>query len=178
MHYTARLTAPNPAPGHHWPMPSLETPGHFRASAGQSFVGSLLLSTESWCTESSVCACQESLSYSCVSSGSSMVGLMVTSSKRAYAIPKSATPRAPAPVTVHCWAVPPQEMIKHSSVSVSVGSLKRQRNQRSNCQYPLDHQKSQRVPEKNIYFRFIDYAKGFDCVDHNKLWEILQEGFP
>ena len=39
---------------------------------------------------------------SCVSSGSSMVGLMVTSSKRAYAIPKSATPRAPAPVTVHC----------------------------------------------------------------------------
>ena len=31
-----------------------------------------------------------------------------------------------------------------------------------------------RVPEK-IYFRFIDYAKAFDCVDHNKLWRILQE---
>ena len=31
-----------------------------------------------------------------------------------------------------------------------------------------------RVP-KNIYFRFIDYAKAFDCVDHNKLWKILQE---
>ena len=28
---------------------------------------------------------------------------------------------------------------------------------------------------KNIYFCFIDYAKGFDCVDHNKLWKILQE---
>ena len=27
----------------------------------------------------------------------------------------------------------------------------------------------------NIYFCFIDYAKAFDCVDHNKLWEILQE---
>ena len=38
----------------------------------------------------------------CVSSGSSVVGLMVTSSKRAYAIPKSAAPRAPAPATVHC----------------------------------------------------------------------------
>ena len=39
---------------------------------------------------------------SCVSSGGSMVGLMVTSSKRAYAILKSAAPRAPAPVVVHC----------------------------------------------------------------------------
>ena len=29
--------------------------------------------------------------------------------------------------------------------------------------------------QKNIYFCFIDYAKVFDCVDHNKLWEILQE---
>ena len=28
--------------------------------------------------------------------------------------------------------------------------------------------------KKNIYFRFIDYAKAFDCVYHNKLWEILQ----
>ena len=31
---------------------------------------------------------------------------------------------------------------------------------------------------KNIYFCFIDYAKAFDCVDHYKLWEILQEGIP
>ena len=29
--------------------------------------------------------------------------------------------------------------------------------------------------QKNIYFRFIDYAKAFDCVDHNKLWKILKE---
>ena len=33
--------------------------------------------------------------------------------------------------------------------------------------------KAGRVPEKNIYFSFIDYAKAFDCVDHNKLWKIL-----
>ena len=33
--------------------------------------------------------------------------------------------------------------------------------------------------QKNIYFSFIDYAKAFDCVDHNKLWKILQEmGIP
>ena len=29
--------------------------------------------------------------------------------------------------------------------------------------------------QKNIYFCFIDYTKAFDCVDHNKLWEILKE---
>ena len=33
--------------------------------------------------------------------------------------------------------------------------------------------------QKNIYFCFIDYAKAFDCVDHNKMWKILQEmGIP
>ena len=33
--------------------------------------------------------------------------------------------------------------------------------------------------QKNIYFCFIDYTKAFDCVDHNKLWEILKEmGIP
>ena len=33
--------------------------------------------------------------------------------------------------------------------------------------------------QKNIYFGFIDYAKAFDCVDHNKLWKILKEmGIP
>ena len=29
--------------------------------------------------------------------------------------------------------------------------------------------------QKNIYFCFIDYAKAFDCVDHNKLWKFLKE---
>ena len=33
--------------------------------------------------------------------------------------------------------------------------------------------------QKNIYFCFIDYAKAFDCVDHNKLWKVLKEmGIP
>ena len=52
--------------------------------------------------QGSVCALQESISQSCVSSGDSVVGLMATSSKRAYAISKSAALRAPAPVAVHC----------------------------------------------------------------------------
>ena len=39
-------------------------------------------------------------------------------------------------------------------------------------------EKSKEIPEK-IYFCFIDYAKAFDCVDHNQLWKILKEmGIP
>ena len=39
--------------------------------------------------------------------------------------------------------------------------------------------KKQKSCRKNIYFCFIDYAKAFDCVDHNKLWKILKElGIP
>ena len=55
---------------------------------------------------------------------------------------------------------------------------KRQRNHRSNCQRTLDHQKSMRVPKKQPLL-FIDYAKAFDCVHHNKLQKILKElGIP
>ena len=35
--------------------------------------------------------------------------------------------------------------------------------------------KKAREFQKNIYFCFIDYAKAFDCVDHNKMWKILRE---
>ena len=43
----------------------------------------------------------------------------------------------------------------------------------------LFHHEQAREFQKNIYFCFIDYAKAFDCVDHNKLWKILEEvGIP
>ena len=52
-----------------------------------------------------------------------MVGSMVTSSKSAYTTPRSAAPRVPAPVAGHCWPLPPQETLKHSSDSVPVSLL-------------------------------------------------------
>ena len=55
--------------------------------------------------------------------------------------------------------------------SVQAGFRKDKGTQRSNCQ----HRKGKRIPDKNIYFCFIDHAKGFDCVDHNKLWKMLKE---
>ena len=94
---TAALSASNPAAGHRQPTPLLETPGHSQAS-GQSLVGSLLLSPGARCTQGFVSALQKSVSpvlgKSCVSS---MVRLIATSSKRAYAIPRSTAPRALPP---------------------------------------------------------------------------------
>ena len=46
------------------------------------------------------------------------------------------------------------------------------RNQIANIQLIIEEA---REFQKNIYFWFIDYAKSFDCVDHNKLWKILKE---
>ena len=46
------------------------------------------------------------------------------------------------------------------------------RNQMANINWVIE---KVREFQKNIYFFFIDYAKAFDCVDHNKLWKILQE---
>ena len=99
---TATLSAPAPAEGHHPPMPPTETPGHSRASLGQSLVGSLLLSPGSWCVQDSACALQESV-FSVLHKFSWLYGgLMVTSSKRAYAIPRSTAPRAHSSTAVHC----------------------------------------------------------------------------
>ena len=46
------------------------------------------------------------------------------------------------------------------------------RNQTANIRWIIE---KAREFQKNIYFCFIDYAKAFDCVDHNKLWKIFQE---
>ena len=51
------------------------------------------------------------------------------------------------------------------------------RDQNANIHWVIE--KARGFQKKNIYFCFIDYAKDFDSVDHNKLWEILQEmGIP
>ena len=90
----ATLSGPNPAAGHHQPTLLLETPGHSQAG-----LGSLLLSPG---VHKVLFVPSKSLfSQSCVSSGSSMVGLTATSSRRAYAIPWSTAPRASAPEAVH-----------------------------------------------------------------------------
>ena len=94
---------PNPAAGHRRPTPLLETHGCSWARLCLSVsCGSLLLSLEFWYTQVLFVPSKSLFPQSCISSGSSMVGLMVTSSKRAYAMPRSTAPRAPAPVAGHC----------------------------------------------------------------------------
>ena len=47
------------------------------------------------------------------------------------------------------------------------------RDQNANIHWVIE--KARGFQKKNIYFCFIDYAKDFDCVGHNKLWKILKE---
>ena len=99
---TATLNAPNPASGQHRPMPPLETPGHSWASLVSLLWGHYSFLLGPGVHKFLFMHSKTLFPQPCVSSGSSVVGLMVTSSKRAYAIPKSAAPRAPAPMAVYC----------------------------------------------------------------------------
>ena len=71
-----------------------------------------------------------------------------------------------------------QQYKNHELPDVEVGFRKGRgtRNQIANITWITE---KAREFQKNIYFCFMDYAKAFDCVDHNKLWKILQEmGIP
>ena len=71
-----------------------------------------------------------------------------------------------------------QQYVNHELPDVQAGFRKDRgsRDQIDNICWIL---KKARAFQKNIYVCFIDYAKAFDCVDHNKLWKILKEmGIP
>ena len=67
-----------------------------------------------------------------------------------------------------------QQYVSHELPDVQAGFRKGRgtRDQIDNIRWIMD---KVREFQKNIYFCFIDYAKAFDCVDHNKLWKILKE---
>ena len=67
-----------------------------------------------------------------------------------------------------------QQYLNHEFTDVQAGFRKGRgtRDQIANIRWIID--KAREFQKKKIYFRFIDYAKAFDCVHHNKLWEILQ----
>ena len=70
--------------------------------------------------QGSVCASKSLFPQSCVSSGSSLVGLMATSSKRPHAVPRSAEPRAlPLQQATADPPVPPQETLRHSKAGLA-----------------------------------------------------------
>ena len=72
----------------------------------------------------------------------------------------------------------PQLYMNHELPDVQAGFRKGRgsRDQIANIGWIIEKAKEF---QKNIYFCFIDYAKAFDCVDHNKLWKILKEmGIP
>ena len=93
---------PDPAAGHHRPTPLPETPGHSQASLGQSLLGSLLLSPGSWCTQSFVCALQESVSLVLCEFWWLHGGVNGDLLPRGLMPYPRLLPRAPAPAAVHC----------------------------------------------------------------------------
>ena len=71
-----------------------------------------------------------------------------------------------------------QQYVNHELPDVQAGFRKGRgtRDQIANIRWIIE---KAREFQKNIYFCFTDYAKTFDCVDHNKLWKILHEvGIP
>ena len=71
-----------------------------------------------------------------------------------------------------------QQYMNHEFPDVQAGFRKGRgtRDQIANIRWIME---KAREFQKNIYFCFIDYAKAFDCVDHNQLWKILKEmGIP
>ena len=65
---------------------------------------------------------------------------------------------------------------EHPDVQAGFRKGKGTRNQIANIHWLIE---KAREFQENIYFCFIEYAKAFDCVDHNKLWKIFQEmGIP
>ena len=71
-----------------------------------------------------------------------------------------------------------QHLVNHELPDVQAGFRKGRgmRDEIANIHWIME---KAREFQKNIYFCFIDYAKAFDCVDHNKLWKILKElGIP
>ena len=71
-----------------------------------------------------------------------------------------------------------QQYVNRELPDVQAGFIKGRgtRDQTANIRWIME---KARQLQKNIYFCFIDYAKAFDCVDHNQLWKILKEmGIP
>ena len=71
-----------------------------------------------------------------------------------------------------------QQYVNHELPDVQAGFRKGRRTRDQIVNICWVNEKARQF-QKNIYFCFIDYAKAFDCVDHNKLWKILKEmGIP
>ena len=114
--FTAALNAPNPEADHCQPRPPPGTHGqvwvsllwgHWSFLLGPGAHKVLFVPSKGLFPQS------------CVSSGSSMVGLIATFSKRAYAIPRSVAPRAPAAAAVHCWPILAQEKLQTQSSCIN-----------------------------------------------------------
>ena len=121
--YTAVLSVPwpcsRPPPTHTFTRDSWILTGKL----DQSLEGSLLLSPGSWCIQGSVCALLESVSPVLCKFWWLSGGVNGDLLQESLCHTQVCCNQSPCPAAGHCWPVPPQDILKHSSGSVSVGSL-------------------------------------------------------
>ena len=94
--------------------------------------------------------------------------------QRMLKLPHIGTHLTPGKVMLKILQARLQQYMNHELPDVQAGFRKRRgiRDQIASIHWII---KKAREFQKNIYFCLIDYAKDFDCVDHNKLWKILKE---
>ena len=98
--------------------------------------------------------------------------------QRMLKLPHNCTHLTPSKVMLKILQARLQQYMNHELPDVQAGFRKGRgtRDQIANIRWIME---KAREFHKNIYFCFVDYAKAFDCVDHNKLWKILKEmGIP
>ena len=101
-----------------------------------------------------------------------------TQCQRMLKLPHNCTHLTPRKVMLKILQARLQQYVNHELPDVPAGFRKGggTRDQIANICWITE---KAREFQKNIYFCFIDYAKAFDCVDHNKLWKLLKEmGIP
>ena len=125
------------------------------------------------------------LRYLNFSKSQAVGGVMINNCNRYEVMPKNAQTTAQlhsshtlVKVMLKIPQVSLQQYVNRKLPDVQAGSRKGRgtRDQIANICWII---KKAKEFQKNIYFCFIDYAKAFDCVDHNQLWKILKEmGIP
>ena len=111
------------------------------------------------------------LQYSCLENP-------MNSMKRMFILPQNCTHLTCQQSNAQILQARLQQYMNRELLDVQAGFRKGRGTRDQIANIPWIMEKAREL-QKNIYFCFTDYAKAFDCVDHNKLWKILQEmGIP
>ena len=153
-----------------------------KASGGNGIPTELFKNCKKWCCESAACNIPANLENSAVATGLEKVSFHSNpkkgNAKECSNYRTTTLISHTSKVMLKILQARFQQYVNWELPHVQAGFRKDRgtRDQIANTRWII---KKARESQKNIYFCFIDYTKVFDCMDHNKLWKILQEmGIP